>query len=249
MTRKELCFVLLLLSFLFITNPGWADMIIHDVSLTPSSPTTEDSVTAIISGTLTSTLDSACFEETMQYDEGEGNYRIDIYLSHVVHAGTDLPRTFDFQIAVPLGQLEEGNCELSVVTLHTLLLSPPQVYCTLDALTFFAVSCTCTSTTVSEEETIEQPAGFALSQNYPNPFNQSTNIAFTLANSGFVDLRIYDLLGRKVRTLVYEHLSSGYKSVLWDGKNDSGKDVASGIYFYQIKIGNFSETKELVLLK
>ncbi|KPL05542.1 MAG: hypothetical protein AMJ73_00345 [candidate division Zixibacteria bacterium SM1_73] len=103
----------------------------------------------------------------------------------------------------------------------------------------------------------EKPSEFALSQNYPNPFNQTTKIEFTLAKSGFVRLNIYDLLGRKVRTLVSEHLSSGYKSVLWDGKNDSGKDVASGIYFYQIKIenpasgavGDFSESRKLVLLK
>ena len=75
------------------------------------------------------------------------------------------------------------------------------------------------------------------------------SIEFTLAKSGFVNLNIYDILGRKVRTLVSEHLSSGYKSVLWDGKNDSGKEVASGIYFYQLKVGDFSEAKKLVLLK
>jgi hypothetical protein len=95
----------------------------------------------------------------------------------------------------------------------------------------------------------EKPSAFTLSQNYPNPFNQTTKIEFTLAKSGVVSLNIYDILGRKVRTLVSEHLSSGYKSVLWDGKNDSGKDVASGIYFYQLKVGDFSETKKLVLLK
>jgi plastocyanin len=103
----------------------------------------------------------------------------------------------------------------------------------------------------------EKPSEFALSQNYPNPFNQNTKIEFTLAKSGFVSLNVYDILGRKARTLVSEHLSSGYKSVLWDGKNDSGKDVASGIYFYQMRVkypasggvGDFSETRKLVLLK
>ena len=95
----------------------------------------------------------------------------------------------------------------------------------------------------------EKPSEFALSQNYPNPFNQTTKIEFTLSKSCFVSLNIYDILGRKVRTLVSEHLSSGYKSVLWDGKNDSGKDAASGIYFYQMRVGDFTETKKLVLLK
>jgi len=80
-------------------------------------------------------------------------------------------------------------------------------------------------------------------------FDQATKIEFTLAKSGFVNLRIYDILGRKVRTLVSEHISSGYKSVLWDGKNDSGKDVASGIYFYRIEVGEFTASKKMVILK
>jgi hypothetical protein len=95
----------------------------------------------------------------------------------------------------------------------------------------------------------ERPSEFSLSQNYPNPFNQATEIKFTLTRSDFVSLNIYNLLGRKVRTLVSENLSSGYKSVRWDGKNDSGKNVASGIYFYQLRVGDFTETKKLVLLK
>jgi flagellar hook assembly protein FlgD len=56
-------------------------------------------------------------------------------------------------------------------------------------------------------------------------------------------------LGRKVRTLVSEHLSSGYKSVIWEGGNDAGGDVASGIYFYRLEVADFSETKMSVLLK
>ncbi len=107
-----------------------------------------------------------------------------------------------------------------------------------------------TVTDVEDDESIVQrPERSSLSQNHPNPFNQSTEIKFALRRSGFVTLSIYDILGRKVKTLVSEHLSAGYKFVLWEGKGDSGKDVASGIYFYQIKIGDFTETKRLVLLK
>ncbi|MGB8657129.1 MAG: SBBP repeat-containing protein [Candidatus Zixiibacteriota bacterium] len=95
----------------------------------------------------------------------------------------------------------------------------------------------------------QKPSEFALSQNYPNPFNPTTKIEFTLSKSGFVTLQIYDVMGRKVRTLVAENLPSGYKSVIWDGKNDAGKDVASGVYFYQLKVGDFSEPKKMVLLK
>jgi hypothetical protein len=95
----------------------------------------------------------------------------------------------------------------------------------------------------------ERPSEFVLSQNYPNPFNPTTKIEFTLAKSGLVTLQIYDVLGRKVRTLVSEELSAGYKSVLWDGKNEDGKDVASGVYFYQLKVGDFSQPKKMLLLK
>ena len=102
---------------------------------------------------------------------------------------------------------------------------------------------------VEEETDAQEVTSFFLLQNYPNPFNLSTKIEFALAKSGFVSLNIYDILGRKVRTLVSEGLSSGYKSVLWDGKNDGRKDVASGIYFYQLRIGDFSEAKKMLLLK
>jgi plastocyanin len=103
----------------------------------------------------------------------------------------------------------------------------------------------------------DNPTGFDLSQNYPNPFNQSTKIDFVLKASGFTTLTVYDLLGRRVRTLVDANLSAGYKSVLWDGKGDSGNDVSSGIYFYRIKVasspsdenGNYTETRKLLLLK
>jgi hypothetical protein len=95
----------------------------------------------------------------------------------------------------------------------------------------------------------ERPSEFSLSQNYPNPFNQTTRIEFTLTMSGFVSLKIYDILGRKVRTLVSEHVSSGYKSVLWDGKDSFGSEVASGIYFYKLDAGNFSEVKKMALIK
>ncbi len=95
----------------------------------------------------------------------------------------------------------------------------------------------------------EAPAAFSLAQNYPNPFNPTTKIQFTLAKSGFVTLQIYDILGRKVRTLTSQHLSAGYKSTVWDGKNEQGKEVSSGIYLYRLTTEDFTETKRMVLLK
>ena len=100
-----------------------------------------------------------------------------------------------------------------------------------------------------ETGTRGRPSDFALSQNYPNPFNPTTRIEFTLAKSDLVSLEVYDLLGRKVRTLVSEYLSPGYKSVTWDGKNDEGGQVASGVYLYRMRAGELSQTKKMLLLK
>jgi hypothetical protein len=93
------------------------------------------------------------------------------------------------------------------------------------------------------------PDHYFLSQNYPNPFNPETNIEFSLPKNCHVKLVIYDILGRKVKTLLDENLSAGQKLISWDGKDENGRDVASGIYFYMIKAGTFSDTKKLVLLR
>ena len=73
-----------------------------------------------------------------------------------------------------------------------------------------------------------------ISQNYPNPFDQSTTIKFDLPDDGYVSIRIFNAKGQLVRQLVNSDMSKGYKSVVWDGKNESGQEVSSGIYFYQI---------------
>jgi hypothetical protein len=91
--------------------------------------------------------------------------------------------------------------------------------------------------------------GFSLLQNYPNPFNESTKIRFSLQQPGFVSLQIFDLLGRKVRTLVSGHQTQGVKYAIWDGRDDYGKGVSSGIYFYRIEFENSNKTNKLLLLK
>jgi len=93
------------------------------------------------------------------------------------------------------------------------------------------------------------PKEFALFPNYPNPFNIETVIKYALPTESDVKLTIYNILGQKVKTLVEEHESPGYKTVFWDGKNDEGKVVASGIYFYRIEAGEFTQSKKMVILK
>jgi len=104
--------------------------------------------------------------------------------------------------------------------------------------------------TVVDEPEGKLPTRFKLSQNYPNPFNSRTIINYSLPVKGDVLLQIYNILGEKVRTLVAKDQPPGEYSVLWDGNNDLIESVGSGVYFYQLKVGNeFSQTKKLLLLR
>jgi len=107
-----------------------------------------------------------------------------------------------------------------------------------------------------EEDKKDLPREFVLYQNYPNPFNPSTNIPFTVYSSRFTvhspvhtTLIIYNILGQKVRTLVDEPKSRGSYEVIWDGKDDQRKEMASGIYFYQLKVRDQILTKKMLLLR
>jgi len=99
-------------------------------------------------------------------------------------------------------------------------------------------------TDVKETELHAIPAGIVLQQCYPNPFNPLTNISFTLPTRSFVTLKIFDLLGREVATLVSEEMSAGSYSKQWNAANRS-----TGIYFYRLQAGAVTETKKLVLVK
>jgi hypothetical protein len=85
---------------------------------------------------------------------------------------------------------------------------------------------------------------FALEQNYPNPFNPSTTISFSLPSKSFVTLKVFDIMGREVATLVNEELSAGNYLQKWNATK-----MSSGIYFYRLQAGSFTETKKLVLLR
>jgi hypothetical protein len=93
------------------------------------------------------------------------------------------------------------------------------------------------------------PAIFALAQNYPNPFNPETVISYQLPVASEVRLTIFNALGQEIRTLVNGRQSPGQKSVVWDGKNDRGQAVNSGIYFYTLKAGERVQTKKMLLMR
>jgi hypothetical protein len=93
------------------------------------------------------------------------------------------------------------------------------------------------------------PKQFCLEQNFPNPFNPSTTIRYDLPKPVRVKLEIYNIVGRKVRTLVDEDMAAGRKQVLWDARDDAGLTVGSGVYFYRMAAGDFSKTQKMMVIK
>lgn len=108
-------------------------------------------------------------------------------------------------------------------------------------------------TEVGSEEDFITPASFELKQNYPNPFNPGTTIRYTVRHAGVpvpnTVIEVFNILGQKIKLLVDEKQIPGSYSVLWDGTNEEGRRVSTGVYFYRIMRGDDSETKKMVLLK
>lgn len=93
------------------------------------------------------------------------------------------------------------------------------------------------------------PQSFSLNQNYPNPFNATTVIEYALPKDTRVNITIYNILGRKVKTLVDEFQLVGSKKVIWDGRNNQGDKVASGVYFLRMRTEEFTKSKKMILIK
>ena len=94
------------------------------------------------------------------------------------------------------------------------------------------------------ETSTTKPVEFSLSQNYPNPFNPSTTISYSIPQDNFVSLKVYNVLGNEVATLVNGQITAGTHNVHFNASN-----LSSGVYYYTIRTGNFSSTKKLMLLK
>ena len=93
------------------------------------------------------------------------------------------------------------------------------------------------------------PKEYILNQNYPNPFNSVTTLRYDLPEQSDVTITIYNMLGRKVKTLVNSTQDAGFKSVIWDATNYQGNPVSAGVYLYKIQAGEYISTKKMVLLK
>ena len=93
------------------------------------------------------------------------------------------------------------------------------------------------------------PKNFRLEQNYPNPFNPTTRIKYDLPEASFVKINIYNIQGKKIVTLVDELKNAGRHSIKWNGQNDFGSQVATGVYFYRIEAGNFNKVRKMIMVK
>lgn len=108
---------------------------------------------------------------------------------------------------------------------------------------------------VGVEDLIINPTMYYLSQNYPNPFNPTTRIQYKIGNMQFVTLKVYDLLGNEIAILIDEEQRAGNYEIEFNAAPSSGnlsangRNLTSGIYFYQLKAGSFVETKKMLLLK
>jgi len=100
-----------------------------------------------------------------------------------------------------------------------------------------------------EEVQATLPSRFSLSPNYPNPFNPSTRISYEVAVSGEVNLRIYNVLGQAVRTLVQDFRDTGKYTVEWDGKDEAGNNLPSGVYLFRFQAGGVSRVEKGMLIK
>jgi hypothetical protein len=103
--------------------------------------------------------------------------------------------------------------------------------------------------TPAKQPAVDVPQTTTLLGNYPNPFNPETEINFSLSSEGNVQLAVYNVKGQIIRSLMNTVIPGGNHKVIWDGTDDSGKNVSSGLYFYSLQVGSYKSTKKMMLLK
>ena len=101
----------------------------------------------------------------------------------------------------------------------------------------------------SNDEINQLPHAFNLYNNYPNPFNPVTTLRYDLPEDALVNITIYDIMGRIVRTLINSQQNAGFKSIQWNANNDAGSPLSAGLYLYKVETDNFVQTRKMILLK
>jgi hypothetical protein len=170
---------------------------------------------------------------------------IEIYINGNLDAlstfsGSIKQTTINFMIAQVLPSNSQYNFKgiLDDIRIYDYALSHSEIRSLYDIVSF-----------VNDESENNIPDQTILFQNYPNPFNSQTVISFQIKSATKVKLEVYNILGNKIHTLVDEFKSAGYYSESWDGKDDNGFQVPTGIYFYRLITDNYTQTKKLLIIK
>jgi hypothetical protein len=119
----------------------------------------------------------------------------------------------------------------------------------ISSLGTYALFTAKSSVGVEDEPEDNLPSRFELSQNYPNPFNPVTTIEYRIMSRRHVTIEIFNVLGQKVRTLVDETTSAGSYRIEWNGSDDAGRQVSTGVYLYRFRAGDVVQTKKMLLLR
>ncbi len=182
------------------------------------------------------------WEQATDIDKGDiVHYRVYIdTLSIFTH-----PSSFDnitstsFKISNGLKKSEEYFWKVSAIDLAGAV---------TECQSFFKFITSATAIQVKEHANTS-PDEFALFQNYPNPFNPETSISFQIPKSCHVEIKIFNTVGQEIRTLIDEKIDAGYHQISWDGKDNSGKKVGTGIYIYQLKADEFVAVRKMVMIQ
>ncbi|MFL2983351.1 MAG: T9SS type A sorting domain-containing protein [Candidatus Neomarinimicrobiota bacterium] len=102
---------------------------------------------------------------------------------------------------------------------------------------------------INQNEELDSPKYFTLIGNYPNPFNPNTTLIYDLHKDAHVNIRIYDVLGNQIMTLINEKQNMGYKSIQWNALNEYGLQAKTGLYFYKIQVDNYQQIKKMIFVK
>jgi len=148
------------------------------------------------------------------------------------------------QAAIPVSVLRGLYIDLRMLSYEFVILEENGVQCQLALDDIYW-----DGGTVDNDDPISVPVSYKLNRNYPNPFNPSTTISFSLSKASNVSLVVYNIQGQKIRTLYSGMAAAGENSKVWDGKDNSGRSVASGVYFYRLSTPQGSAQKKCILLK
>ena len=178
-------------------------------------------------------------------NQDDSEYRELVYVSydweHPPVMRYDPPMTFDIDEGLELEATYLNNTEN---TINFGLLSIDEM------MILFGLYYVSDELTIKDEDDTEIiPITYLLHQNYPNPFNPITSLRYDLPEDGIVNITVYDIMGRIVKTLVNNSQTAGYKSIQWNATNDRNEVVSAGLYLYTIQAGEFRQTKKMVLLK